>query len=164
MNKRILTYNGSIVEEFYDEIIEGTCSCGQPVHKVVDSSIKTFKTGERFHYPENNTGWGIVNCKNCSGLIINTFKAVIINKSIIDITVKGEFLFELKSKSDWVNKVPRILPNKIRAGESWIWVDKNGNVFERGADFSSAEELQTYPCKVYRLQSISSINKIKNHE
>ena len=46
------------------------------------------------------------------------------------ITVNGELLFTLKSKQDWVNRVPNILPEKIRGGETWLWVDKNGDVFE----------------------------------
>lgn len=71
------------------------------------------------------------------------------------ITVNGEFLFELKSKQDWINKVPRILPEKTRSGEQWIWIDKNGNVFERGLDFEAAQRLDTYPCKVYRLQNVA---------
>lgn len=45
------------------------------------------------------------------------------------ITVNGTLLFELRSKQDWINRVPQILPEKLRGGESWIWVDKNGNVF-----------------------------------
>ena len=49
-----------------------------------------------------------------------------------------------------------ILPDKIRGGETWIWVDKNGNVFELGKDFMVAEEKDTYPCKVYRLQNVAS--------
>jgi hypothetical protein len=73
-----------------------------------------------------------------------------------DITVKGEFLFELASKRQWVNRVPDILPEKIRPGETWIWVDKNGDVFESGKDFMAAEELATYPCKVYRLSNVAS--------
>lgn len=73
------------------------------------------------------------------------------------ITVNGEFLFELKSKQDWVNRVPRILPDKIRSGESWIWVDINGDVFECGADFKAAEEKESYPCKVYRLSNVSGV-------
>jgi hypothetical protein len=72
------------------------------------------------------------------------------------ITVNGEFLFELKSKQDWVNKVPNILPEKTRSGEQWLWIDKDGNVFEKGLDFSAAERLDTYPCKVYRLQNVAS--------
>ena len=76
------------------------------------------------------------------------------------ITVIGEFLFELQSKQQWINRVPQILPDKIRGkGEQWVWVDKNGNVFECGADFSDAEKNETYPCKVYRLQSVSSVKK-----
>jgi len=71
------------------------------------------------------------------------------------IQVNGELLFELESKQAWVNRVPRILPDKIRGGETWIWVDKNGNVFECGADFMDAEKAETYPCKVYRLQNIA---------
>jgi hypothetical protein len=82
-----------------------------------------------------------------------------------NITVKAELLFELESKQDWINRVPRILPAKTRPGESWIWVDKNGNVFECGADFMAAEKHSTYPCKVYRLNSVAtwSKNKIGNN-
>ena len=72
-------------------------------------------------------------------------------------TVKGELLFELNSKKDWINRVPGILPAKNRFEESWIWVDINGNVFDCGADFSAAEKLETFPCKVYRLQSVSRL-------
>lgn len=75
-----------------------------------------------------------------------------------NITVKGELLFELESKRQWFNRVPQILPEKTRAREQWIWVDANGNVFECGADFTAAEEARTYPCKVYRLQSVAEVN------
>ena len=71
------------------------------------------------------------------------------------INVNAEFLFELSSKQDWVNRVPNILPDKIRAGESWIWLDKNNNVFECGADFIAADNHDTYPCKVYRLSNVN---------
>lgn len=74
------------------------------------------------------------------------------------IMVNAEFLFELSSKQQWINRVPGILPDKIRGGEQWIWLDKNGNVFECGADFSAAEEKATYPCKVYRVQNVASSN------
>lgn len=76
------------------------------------------------------------------------------------VTVNGELLFELSSKQDWINRVPKILPPK-RTGEQWIWVDKNGDIFERGADFMAAEENNYYPCKVYRLQSV--VGALKNH-
>lgn len=71
------------------------------------------------------------------------------------IEVRGELMFELSSKQDWVNRVPRILPDKTRAGETWVWVDKNGDVFECGADFIAAEKLDTYPCKVFRLSNVA---------
>jgi len=75
------------------------------------------------------------------------------------ITVNGELLFELESKQDWVKWVPSILPKKTRGCEQWIWVDKNGNVFECGADFMAAEKTETYPCKVYRLQNVAGVTK-----
>jgi len=76
------------------------------------------------------------------------------------ITVKGEFLFELRSKNDWVVSVPDILPQKTRGAEQWIWIDKNGNNFESGLDCKVAEQETTYPCKVYRLQSVSAAQQI----
>jgi hypothetical protein len=72
------------------------------------------------------------------------------------IQVNGEFLFELSSKKDWFNKVPSILPPKLLPAEQWIWIDLNGNVFNLGKDFRVAEKQGTYPCKVYRLQSVSA--------
>ena len=60
-------------KEFYDKIIEGKCSCGEPVHKVTGSSINTFNDGTRYHHPNDNTGWGLLRCKKCKGLIIDTF-------------------------------------------------------------------------------------------
>lgn len=63
------------------------------------------------------------------------------------IQVKAEFLCELKDKDDWVRRVPRILPSRTRAGETLIWIDKNGSVFETGEDFEAAEQKQTYPCR-----------------
>ena len=71
------------------------------------------------------------------------------------ITVNAELLFVLESKQQWVNRVPGILPPKIRGGETWIWVDKNGDVFECGRDFIAAEEKETYPCRVYRLSNVA---------
>lgn len=73
------------------------------------------------------------------------------------ITVNGELLFELESKQAWINRVPGILPNKTRGAERWLWIDKNGNVFECGADFMAAEKIESYPCKVYRLQNVASL-------
>ena len=75
---------------------------------------------------------------------------------MIDITVKAEFLFELASKNEWVRRCPECLPKKIRAGETWIWIDKNGFVFEKGEDFMVAETIDSYPCKVYRTINVAS--------
>lgn len=72
------------------------------------------------------------------------------------IIINAEFLFELANKRQWINQVPKILPEKIRAGETWVWLDVNGNVFECGADFTAAEKQESYPCKVYRLVSVAS--------
>lgn len=76
---------------------------------------------------------------------------------IENVEVKAELLFELKSKQDWINRVPRILPDKKRGGEQWIWLDVNGNNFECGSDFEAADKSGTFPCKVYRLVSVSTI-------
>ena len=81
---------------------------------------------------------------------------------MIKIEVNGELLFELENKNQWIHRVPQCLPAKTRTGEIWIWVDKNGNVFESGADFTAAEAAETFPCKVYRLQNVAgSIPKPK---
>ena len=74
-----------------------------------------------------------------------------------EVKVNAEFLFELSSKQDWINRVPRILPEKIRAGEKWLWIDKNGNSLEGGVDFYAAEEQNSFPCKVYRVQNVASL-------
>ena len=66
------------------------------------------------------------------------------------IRVVGEKILELQSKQDWIDRVPKDLPKKLLP-ETWIWVDANGSIFEVGADFTAAEERQSYPCKVYRL-------------
>jgi hypothetical protein len=69
------------------------------------------------------------------------------------ITINAEFLFELKSKQDWINKVPGIIPTKTRYSDELIWVDKNGNVLQIGADFSAAETSESYPVRVYKTQT-----------
>lgn len=73
------------------------------------------------------------------------------------IFINGVLILELKSKQDWINKLPNHLPKKTRGNENYLFVDKNGNVFETGADFIAAEEQDSYPCKIYKLQSVSSL-------
>jgi hypothetical protein len=60
-------------EETFSTIIEGKCSCGKPVHKVLDSSCTMWKNGDRFHYPEDNTATCIFRCKDCLECIHETF-------------------------------------------------------------------------------------------
>lgn len=75
---------------------------------------------------------------------------------MLRIKVFAEFLFQLDSEEDWIKKVPKIVPPKIRSGETRIWVDKYGNVFEAGVDFRAAQILDSYPCRVYRLRNVAS--------
>lgn len=74
-----------------------------------------------------------------------------INKQSMEkISLNGELIITLHNKKDWVKRIPHALPNK-RPGEDFLFVDKDGNVFECGADFQAAEDYNKYPCKVYRL-------------
>lgn len=77
------------------------------------------------------------------------------------IEINGELVLELKSKRDWINKVPDYLPPKSRT-TVLLFVDKNGNVFDTGADFAAAEEQDSYPCKVYNVQLVSEVKDSSN--
>ncbi len=74
----------------------------------------------------------------------------------MNIEIEAEVILTLESKSDWISKCPERLPHNKRPGENYLFLDKNGNVLERGADFMAAEKLDTYPVKVYRLKPVSS--------
>lgn len=56
-----------------------------------------------------------------------------------------------------MNRVPRHLPEKTRIGEQLIWIDKNGNALECGADFKAAQLQGSYPVKVYRPVAVREI-------
>ena len=73
------------------------------------------------------------------------------------VMVKGEFILQLESKQDWINRVPKALPEKWRKPESWLWVDAMGNNIAIGEDFAAAESLKSYPIRVYRLQRAAEI-------
>jgi hypothetical protein len=75
------------------------------------------------------------------------------------ITINAELLLVLESKRDWIAKIPERLPTKRFEKESFLWIDNNGNAFETGADFSAAEEQNSYPCKIYRTQKVSDLKK-----
>lgn len=70
------------------------------------------------------------------------------------IQIQAEFLFQLESRHEWICKAPF----NLDSNEKYVWIDKNGNSFNFGIDFRIAEEIKSFPCKVYRLISISSSN------
>lgn len=78
------------------------------------------------------------------------------------IEVKAEFLFELKSKQDWINKVPKILPPKKYHDVEFLWLDKDGYELIIGVDFSAAEVRNSYPVKVYRKIPVHIADKIES--
>lgn len=59
--------------EYFSDIIEGQCSCGEPIHKVKNSSCTNWRNGDRYHYPEDNSAWCIFRCKTCGNPIHETF-------------------------------------------------------------------------------------------
>ena len=73
---------------------------------------------------------------------------------IQEITIKARLIVELNTKEDWINKIPKRLPEKT-PGEHFLFIDKNGNTLELGVDFRIAECDDTFPIKVYRTQSVS---------
>lgn len=77
------------------------------------------------------------------------------NKSMQEITVNGVLLFTLYSKQEWINKIPRILPEK-EYWEQLLWLDTNNNILTIGEDFATAEKIHSYPVKVYRLQRVAT--------
>lgn len=80
---------------------------------------------------------------------------------ITQVKIMAEHMFTLKNEQDWMDKVPDILPVKERGNEQWLWVDKDGFVFEQGADFAAAERISAYPCNVYKAINIFSKEKMK---
>ena len=59
--------------EEYSDIIEGKCTCGEKVNKVLNSSCTGWKNGDRYHYPKDNTAWCIFRCESCNEPIHETF-------------------------------------------------------------------------------------------
>jgi hypothetical protein len=80
-----------------------------------------------------------------------------------DIKVVGELIMVLSSMQDWINRVPRHLPEKTSRAEQFLWVDSHGNNMAIGEDFSSSEKLNSYPVKVYRLRrAATELNELSN--
>ena len=70
-----------------------------------------------------------------------------------------EFLLELNSWEEWVNRIPRELPKEKYYKEQFIWIDQKGNFLALGEDFALAEELETYPVKIYRKIRVADVVK-----
>lgn len=74
------------------------------------------------------------------------------------ITCNAELILILKSKQDWINKIPNYLPKK-RTAEIRIFLDANDNCLSIGEDFQVAEEINSYPVRVYSLQRVAEYVK-----
>lgn len=59
--------------ETYDHEINGYCTCGTEVVKVINSSVSNWKDKVRYRYPNDNTAWNIFRCRNCMNAIQDTF-------------------------------------------------------------------------------------------
>jgi hypothetical protein len=70
------------------------------------------------------------------------------------IKFNGELILTLNSRHDWINKIPHHLPEKRKA-EVRVWLDANDNALAIGEDFADAEEIKSYPVRVYSLQRVS---------
>jgi hypothetical protein len=74
----------------------------------------------------------------------------------------GELILTLESKRAWVNRVPQCLPEKTKA-QQLIWIDANNNCLTIGEDFAAAEEMKSYPVRVYRVYRVAeAAEKVKN--
>ena len=77
--------------------------------------------------------------------------------AIENIICKGRLIAVLESKQDWFRRVPGCLPQK-RYAEQRLWVDSFGNALTIGNDFRVAEELGSYPVRVYSLQRVAEVD------
>jgi hypothetical protein len=75
------------------------------------------------------------------------------------VTVNAELIIILDSKNEWIRKIPNMLPQKKYYKEDFLWVDKNDNQLVMGEDFSAAEEMDSYPVRVYRMQRVIDVRK-----
>lgn len=73
------------------------------------------------------------------------------------VTFNGELILTIESKNDWINKCPHRLPAQKFYNEQFVWIDASGNCLAMGADFMAAEEKQSYPVKVYRMQYVRNV-------
>lgn len=69
--------------------------------------------------------------------------------------IRAEFLFEFKSKQEWINNAQDWFEPYKSNAQKTICLDTGGNVLTTGKDFADAEIIKTYPVKVYRLIRVS---------
>lgn len=77
------------------------------------------------------------------------------------VSFNAELIGTLKSKQDWINRVPRCLPPK-REAEVRVWLDKNGNCLSQGEDFMAADDIDSYPVRVYSCRRVAEFVKQVN--
>jgi hypothetical protein len=87
-------------------------------------------------------------------ILINGGSSPLNQNDMTKVTFNGELILELHSKQEWINKVPNWLPEKRKA-EVRIWLDENDNCLAIGEDFMKAEEIKSYPVRVYSLQRVT---------
>lgn len=85
------------------------------------------------------------------------------NDDRLNLQIRGMLVMTLNSKQDWINKIPKRLPNTTRSGEDFLWIDANGCKFEVGYDFDAAEKIGSYPCKIYKLMSVAEYESEVTH-
>lgn len=78
------------------------------------------------------------------------------NSPIVQIPIKAQLIATLNSYNDWFNTMPECLPER-KETELRLYIDKNGNALSIGKDFRLAEENNTFPVSVYRLQRVSEV-------
>lgn len=81
------------------------------------------------------------------------------------VKINARLIVTLVSKQDWINNIPRKLPEK-KIGDQFIFIDNNDFILTCGADFSAAEKLQHYPVKVFLLLRTSNalyVQESHNH-
>lgn len=77
------------------------------------------------------------------------------------ISVQAELVLTLRNYEDWCSKCPSKLPGKRTPGESFLFVDTNGNTLFSGSDFMEATKRRSYPVKVYR--TVNVCNSFYSH-
>lgn len=65
--------------ETYDHEIIGHCKCGQPVNKIINSSVSGWKDKTRYRYTGDKTAANIFRCVNCMHCIQGSWRAGVVS-------------------------------------------------------------------------------------